>query len=131
MDGDQPYRFSPRKDTNHLWNLLTALAMVKAQGTTPLTTLMAQEGGNLSAGTVAMIVAPRPGDRIGSLMQFMIRRGILVVPIFLDAPSFGRSADGGWWDDGPASIQEWAVVIRRGDDLSTPLSGVLDRLAIY
>ncbi len=131
VDGDQPYRFSPRKDNNHLWSLLTALAMVKAKGRTPLTTLMAQEGGNLGAGTVAIIVAPRPGDRIGSLMQFMIRRGILVVPIFLDAPSFGRSAEGGWWDDGPASIQEWAVVIKRGDDLSTPLTGVLDRLAIY
>ena len=131
MQGDQLYRLAPRKDPNHLWAMLRALALARATGRTPLPTLMAQESGNVGPGTVTMVVAPWPGQNMGSLFQFLTRRGILVVPIFLDAASFGRPADSGWRSDARIEMHDWALVVRRGDELSTSLGGVLDQLASY
>ena len=90
MEGDELYRFSPGSDSQHLWVLLKALSMARAKGRTPPTsTLMTQQGGNLGPGTVAIVVAPWYSRSTGSLLQFLVRRGILVVPIFLDTATFG------------------------------------------
>ena len=129
--GDQLYRFLPRKDPNHLWSILRALAVVRASGRTPIQTLMAQETANLGPGTVAIVVGPWPGRNIGSLFQFLTRRGILVVPIFLDAGSFGRSGESRWLRDSRLDIENWAFVVSKGDDLSVALGNVLDRIASY
>lgn len=129
--GDDYYHFTPRKDSNHLWALLKALALVRATGRTPLATLMGRESGNLGPGNVAMVVAPWPSQTLSSLLQFLSRRGILVVPIFLDTDSFGKPADSRWRSDGRLQMQDWAFVIRRGDDLFTSLAGVLDRITSY
>ena len=129
--GDEYYHLAPRKDSNHLWALLKALALVRAKGGTPLATLLSRESGNLGPGNVAMVIAPWPNQTIGSLLQFLSRRGILVVPIFLDMASFGRLPDTRWRADGRLQIEDWTSVIRRGDDLFTSLAGVLDRIASY
>ena len=129
--GDTLYRLAPRKDPDHLWGLLRALALVRASGKTPLHTLMSHEGGNLGPGTVAMVIGPWPNRSIANLFNFLARRGILVVPIFLDTASFGRPSDSRWFHDGRVEMQEWGSAIARGDELSTSLSGVLDWLASY
>ena len=129
--GDQTYRLSPRKDANHLWALQRALALAKAKGRTPLPALMAQETSNLGAGTVAIVLAPWPGQGIGSLFQFLRRRGILVVPIFMDPASFGGSSDPRRPSDGHVNVGEWSYVVKRGDDLSVILGNVLDHISSY
>ena len=92
---------------------------------------MAQESGNLGPGTVAIVIAPSPGQGIDPLFQFLTRRGILVVPVFLDATSFGRLPYSRLLGDARVDIHEWAFVVRRGDELSAPLGNVLDRIASY
>lgn len=129
--GDQLYRLSPRKDANHLWALLRALALAKASGRTPLSSLMTQETGNLGAGTVAMVLAPWPEQGISSLFQFLRRRGILVVPILMDPASFGGRSDPRRSSDSHVSVGEWSYAVRRGDDLSVILGNVLDHLSSY
>ena len=129
--GDQFHRFDPASGSNHLWGLLKALALVRAKGSTPLSTLMARQTGNLGPGTVALVVAPWPGQGIGGLFQFLTRRGILVVPIFLDGGSFNGGADSRWLRDTRVEIGQWAVAVKRGDELSTPLRDVQDRIASY
>ena len=129
--GDQLYRFLPRKDPNHLWSMLGTLAVVRASGKTPMQMLMTQETGNLGPGTVAIVVGPWPGKSIGSLFQFLTRRGILVVPIFLDTGSFGRAGESRWLRESRLDIEQWAFVVSAGDDLSKVLGNVLDRIASY
>ena len=131
MEGDELYRFAPGSDSQHLWALLKALAMARAKGRTPLSTLMTQQGGNLGPGTVAIVVAPWYSRSTGSLLQFLVRRGILVVPIFLDTATFGRLPDSRPLAEAQVEIQEWALVVKRGDELSTPLGNVLDLIASY
>ena len=131
MQGDQFYRFAPRKDPTHLLALLRALALVRAKGKIPLSTLMDKESGSLGPGTVAIVVAPWPDKSIGSLFQFLTRRGILVVLILLEATSFGGRLYSRWPPFVRLETREWAFVLKRGDELSTPLGNVLDRLASY
>ena len=127
--GDQAYRFSPAKDHNHMWSMMGALALARASGRTPLATLISEEGGNMGPGAVAMIVGPWTGPGISNLFQFLTRRGVLVVPIFLDTDSFSRPLVSLRPSDGRAEIQDSAFVVRRGDNLSSTLGIVLDRLA--
>ncbi len=126
--GDQAYRFGPARDPNHMWSMMGALAVARARGRTSLATLISEESGNLGPGSVAMIVGPGSGPGVSNLFQFLTRRGVLVVPIFLDTASFGRPLVSLRPSDGRAEIQDSAFVVRRGDDLSATLGTVLDRL---
>ncbi len=131
IQGDQFYKVNPSKEPGHLWDMLQALALVRATGKTPLPQLISQESGNLGPGSVAIAVAPWPGQSISAQLQFLARRGILVVPILLDAASFGRLPESTWLADARTASQEWGFVVRSGDDLSTSLRYVLDQIAAY
>ena len=129
--GDTFYRFAPSRDPNHLWAVLKALALVRARGRTPLASLMAQESGGLGPGTVAVVIGPWGGQNLSGVFQFLARRGILVVPIFLDAASFERAPEPRWTGDGRVEARELGSIVRRGDELSVSLGNVLDRIATY
>ena len=107
--------------------MLKGLALARATGTVPMSSLISRESGDLGGGTVAMVIGPWPGERASRVFQFLTRRGILVVPIFLDVTSFGAPLS----DSRRVESQDWAFLIKRGDELSLPLGNVLDRLASY
>lgn len=129
--GDDYYRLPPSRDQDHLWALLKALALVRATGTVPLSTIISQETARLGSETVAIVIAPWSGQRISTLFRFLIRRGVMVVPIFLDTPSFARLTPGRGAGRGGLEMEQWAFGVRRGDDLSKVLGQVLDRIATY
>ena len=128
--GDESFRFPPAKDTNHLWGMMKALATVRAEGRTPLSTLMSQHSADLSSGTVAIVIAPWSNQNLGSLFRFLARRRILVAPIFLDKPSFGPGASQAFRDPW-LDTNEWTSVVRRGDNLSPILGNLINRIASY
>jgi uncharacterized protein (DUF58 family) len=128
--GDQTYRFPPAKDTNHLWGMMKALATIRAEGRTPLSSLMSQHSADMSAGTVAIVIAPWSNQSLGSLFRFMARRRILVAPIFLDKSSFGMGASQAFRDPW-LELSEWTSVVKRGDDLSPVLGNLINRIASY
>ena len=128
--GDEDYRFLPRRDQEHLWSMLGALAVVRATGSMPLSNVMSQEAARLGSETVAIVIAPWSGQSVGNLFRFLTRRGVLVVPIFLDTPSFARlpASRPGW---GGLEMEQFAFVVRKGDDVARTLGYVLDRIATY
>ena len=77
------------------------------------------------------VVAPWPNEGMGTALQFLRRQGIPTVPILLDSFSFGKTGDPRWFGEGLAEIRDWAVVIRKGDDLALPLGNVMQRIAAY
>ena len=129
--GDEMYRLLPRKDEDHMWALLRALAVARADGNVPLASLLSQESGNLSAGAVALIVSPGSGQSLDNLFRFLTRRGVLVVPILADASSFEASYTPRATRAGHDLGSELATVVRKGDDLAVLLGNVLDRIASY
>ena len=129
--GDRFYRLAPSKEPDHLWTLLRALALVKGRGSTPIQALVMQEADNLEPGAVAVVIGPGTGREISNLSESLARRGVPVLAILLDTVSFGNAHDPRWVSRGRPDMQEWALVVRRGDELTTPLRTMLDRLSSY
>ena len=105
---------------------MRALATLRANGQTPLSTLMSQHSADMSAGTVAIVIAPWSNQNLGSLFRFMARRRILVAPIFLDKSSFGMGGSQAFRDPW-LELSEWTSVVRRGDELSPILGNLVNR----
>ncbi len=121
--GDKLLNIAPKRDINHLWNILTALALIKAQGNVPLPTLMVKESLAIPHGSLAVVIAPGPMRSGTTIFQFMYRRGVTVVPVLLESDSFRHEPEG----KGTAVLGE-GHVIRRGDHLPHTLANVMDRL---
>ena len=126
--GDGLHHLPPDRDPNHLWQLLTALALVQAEGAISMSDLMAREMSNLGPDATAVVIAPWPGQDLGALFQFLSRRGMSWMPILLDAGSFDGRSDSRLGLDPRFEQTKHARLIRRGDDLSSSLSGMMDRL---
>ena len=123
--GDNLYSMSPKRDQDHLWDLLTALALVKAEGTIDLTTLIQKDSARLVPGSTAVVIAPGPTHSQATIPQYLYHRGIGLVSIVLDVASF----------DGTAGAKvtrseafNGSLLIRRGDNLAHSLALVMDRL---
>ncbi|MEE9260993.1 MAG: DUF58 domain-containing protein, partial [Dehalococcoidia bacterium] len=58
--GDNLHNIPPKREMDHLWDILKALALVKAEGNIALPTLMVKESIGLAPGSVAVVVAPGP-----------------------------------------------------------------------
>ena len=126
--GDRFYRYSPGKDENHLWGLLKALALMKATGAAPLSSVMAQGTADMISGTVAIVISPRSTHGLGTFFQFLIRRGILVMPVHLDGASFGGASQINPSPEAGIGAKESSFVVRRGDDLAPCLGNVLNQI---
>ena len=131
--GDELRRFSPAKDTNHLWTMMGSLATIEARGRTPFIDVVSSLSAELQPGSVVIAVTPEPTEPLGYLMQFLTRRRILAAAIFLDkatfdpaisTPSAGRS---GQWGE----RSEWAFILRRGDDMASALGDLMNRISVY
>ena len=129
--GDQFYRYTPGKDENHLWGLLKALALMKATGAAPLSSVMAQGTADMISGTVAIVISPRSTHGLGTFFQFLIRRGILVMPVHLDSASFGGALQTKPSTEAGIGAKESSFVVRRGDDLTPCLGNVLNQIESY
>ncbi len=129
--GEEWHRFSPAKDPNHLWAMMGSLATIEAKGRTPFIDVVSSLSGDLLPGSVVIAVTPEPTVTLSYLMQFLTRRRILAMPMFLDKASFdpampsaGRS---GQW----AEQSEWAFVLKRDDDMASVLGDLMNRISLY
>ena len=128
---EERYRFAPSKDPNHIWAIMGALATARTKGRIALGALLSKETAELGAGAVAMVIAPWPGRSIRGVFQFLTRRGVLVVPIFLDTETFGERRSSRQSDEPKMELLEWGVAVGQGDDLSLVLGNLVDRIASY
>ena len=133
--GGEWARFSPGKDPNHLWTMMGSLATVEAKGHTPFIDVVSSLSGELQTGSVVIAVTPQPTAPLGYLMEFLTRRRILASTIVLDKASFDSAASSStssetrseqWVDR-----NEWAFVLRRGDDMSLVLGDLINRISLY
>ena len=129
--GNGYHKLEPRKGPEQLWGILKALALVKAEGRLSLPYLMEKETADMAAGTVVMVVSTWPGRNISSVAGFLSRRGIVVVSILVDSPSFGAKIDSRRQGVLGGENRQWTFLVQKDDDLPTALRSVLDRLASY
>ncbi|MBI2850944.1 MAG: DUF58 domain-containing protein [Chloroflexi bacterium] len=118
--GDQSYLFPPDTESQHLWQVLEALALMKATGKTPIERLVSQEIERFDSNSVIIVVTPSATDRMAATLRQAINRGATVMIVSLDAASFGGM------ETANATAHLAAVgcrvyTVRQGDDLAKAL----------
>ncbi len=87
--GDQPYLFPPQTEDNHLWEMLEALALMKATGEVPIEQLISQEAEHFGSNSVIIVITPSISERMVAPLRQVKSRGTPVIVILLDSASFG------------------------------------------
>ncbi|MBM3924913.1 MAG: DUF58 domain-containing protein [SAR202 cluster bacterium] len=120
-------RIAPKRTAEHLWDVLTALAVARAQGSAPIAALVENSVPFLAPGSVVLAVASGSAAPLVALGHRMERTGASLVPVMLDPSSFAQGKQNG--AKAPSSNGSVPVFnIRQGDNLGPSLSSVMDRL---
>jgi uncharacterized protein (DUF58 family) len=120
-------RIAPKRTAEHLWDVLTALATARAQGSAPIAALVENSVPFLAPGSVVVTVTPGSAGPLLVLGQRMERTGALLVPVVLDPSSFSdHKRNGAKLQSANGTVP--IFTIRRGDNLGPSLSAVMDRL---
>lgn len=117
--GDRPYFFEPDTGTNHLWQVLSAMATMKASGDIPIDQLISREIGRFGPSTVLVTVTPASNDAMAASLRHAKSRGGLVVTVLVAATGSGASVTNAARSLISSSVQ--AHVVRPGEDLSVAL----------
>ena len=110
-----PNIIHPGVGEGHLWQILRVLALVNADGTTPLATTLHDIANIASSGSTAVIItANEDGSWIPSLLE-MARQGIQAHVILLDRLSFGGDGNTLATQDAIRQLGFAADIIHQGD----------------
>ena len=129
-EGEVRHHVIPSREGGHLLNMMKTLAVVRAQGAIPLPELIAQESARLEQGTNVVLIAPWPGQGLSGIPAHLGRRAVDVLPVLLDAASFGQHQDARWVRDPRAEFPGGLCFIHLKDDPRESLRYVLDRLLL-
>ncbi len=87
--GDRSYLFPPQQGSQYLWQILEALAVMKATGDMPIDQLISREMERLGSDSSTIVITPSISERMVASLRQMRTRGIMVIVILLDTVSFG------------------------------------------
>ena len=120
--GQQLALLPPDRGGRQLGKILEALALLKAEGEMPLRGLVETQARHLPRGSTAILITPSVRDDTVLVADYLGRRGLRPVVVFLDAASFGGESGT------PALIEQIRILgiptrrIANGDDLGQTLS---------
>lgn len=110
-----PEVIHPGVGEGHLWQILRVLALVNADGTTPLSATLRDIAHIAASGSTAVIITPNADDSwIPSLLE-MARQGIQAHLILLDRPSFGGEGNTSGLQDAIRHLGFAADIIHQGE----------------
>jgi len=118
---EQDYTFPPDTAAAHLSEMLEALAVMKAAGTTPVDELIGRNIGRLGGDATVIIVTPQANEMLLDSVHRLKAYGASVVAVLLDAASFGGTIDPSYvaFSLGAAGAQVY--VVHKGDNLARAL----------
>ncbi|MFQ5826832.1 MAG: DUF58 domain-containing protein [Dehalococcoidia bacterium] len=121
VSGDRGFFFPAQKGRYHQWRILEALAMVRAQGGTPVAELIAREGEKFGSNTTVVIITPSAQEVMAAPLHRFLQRRADVVTIVLDASTFGDQGRPVSAMDGLVSQGVETYLVRQGDDIGSAL----------
>ena len=90
--GDRPYFFPPQTGEPYLWNMMEALALIKASGGIPVERLILGGIDHFGTDTVMVVITPASGAKLLGPLRQVRSRGTPVIVISLDSSSFAGTA---------------------------------------
>lgn len=80
----------PDRGDAQLWRILETLALAEAEGRFPLDVLLAGEERHFSRNATLLVITPSTKEAWLHSLHYLMRRGIQVVVVLLEASSFGE-----------------------------------------
>jgi uncharacterized protein (DUF58 family) len=105
-----------------LTKILETLAVVRAEGTTPLEQILTLEGDQLGRGTTVIVITPSTRDGWSAAISRLLRRGLRVITVLIDAESFGGRSGSRQITRRMGVMNVPSYLIKLGDNLSVVLS---------
>ncbi len=119
--GDQPYLFPPQAGNQHLWQVMEALALVKAKGEVTLDQLIQREAEHFGTNPVIIVITPSTTEATTSSLRRLRNRGAMVIAILLDPASFGGTESATSTANRLIAGGLQVYVVRQGEELSRAL----------
>lgn len=105
-----------------LAKILEALALVRPEGTLPLSGLIEAQARHLPRGSTVVVVTPSAADEVIATTDILLRRGLRPVGVLLDAVTFGGYFSSEKLADSLCAMGIPVCRIAKGDDISNVLS---------
>lgn len=117
---DRTYRLFPDNGEKRFWEVMEALALVRANGNVPLEQLVSQEMRHFSTTSLVVVITPCASPPVVASLRLLVGRGVATVAVLLDRASFG---DGSPLrpDSSLLAAGVQVHVVSRGQDLASAL----------
>ena len=109
---------------------MKVLALIEAEGTVNVPSLVAQSEVNLDPGSRLVVIAPWPENDLAGIPDFLIPRGVTCLFVLLDAGSFGQRQDPRWMRDYRAEFPVGATLVKNDTDPAEVLLFIAGQLVI-
>ena len=93
--GQKRFYLAPARGEVQYWQVMRALATLRAEGTWPIGKVLEVERWNLGPGSSIVIIAPSAASDLLVGVEVMRRAGLGTSVLLLDSPSFGGAGDAG------------------------------------
>lgn len=122
--GNEKVALEPARGAQHYQRILEALALVRADGTTPLVRVLRDEERRFGRHSTLIVITPSVDEEWVAAMQALVQRGARAAVALLDPSSFG-SADNALLPFSTLVASDiLTYLVRCGDDLSLALGPV-------
>jgi uncharacterized protein (DUF58 family) len=124
---ERDYSFPPNAGAPHFMNMLESMALMQADGSTPVEELMA-DADRFANNSTVVVVTPQSTEAVVDAMRHLKNYGHSAVGVFVDAASFGGSVSPAHVAQSLGVIGAQVYVVRKGDDLARALDS---RVALW
>jgi uncharacterized protein (DUF58 family) len=113
----------PDRGGRQLGKILEALALSRAEGDLPLRGLVESQATHVPRGSIVILITPTASDEFSLVVEYLMRRGLRVIPVMIDASTFGGAMANGELVE---RLRGMGTPVRRivyGEDLEITLAG--------
>jgi uncharacterized protein (DUF58 family) len=125
--GERGYSFSPDAGNPHYLKMLEALALMKAEGTTPIDELVANPD-SFSSNSTVVVITTQSTESVVNVLRHLKNYGNSVVGVFIDSSSFGGLLNPEHMANALGATGAQVYVVKKGDSLSKALDS---RMALW
>jgi uncharacterized protein (DUF58 family) len=123
-NGRHPERIQVDRGPRQLTKFLESLALTQPGVGMGFDQLLSIEGDQLSRGTTAILITPSTREAWVEAASRLLRRGLRVIAVLIDAESFGGHAGARHVSSRLAALRIPSVIIKQGDDIAGVLSSM-------
>jgi uncharacterized protein (DUF58 family) len=135
VSAGQNYSILPaERGERQLGKMLETLAVLRTQGTMPLSGLIGSQISHLGRGSTIIIITPSSDRQLMTVVMDLIQRGLMPVVILIDQLSFGGNSALNDLENQLNNHGILTILIKEGDDIKTRLESprvTLDTRMIY